>query len=384
MIANRHPQVPPEKRYRWLLRVMPFVRRVLDLPGWIADRIGHAQAPRRACSVPAMLARPVRASARANGYLSLEKGLMLFSHIRDRAEDGFVTYHAAGRNAFAVGGLHGPREGYVPTLRAFRERMTRFGYRRLLLFPVAGEELHEVRDAGFSTIRTGSEAFVDPSRFDLAGRATADLRQMVNRANRRWPLEVIETDPVQDGAAMNTVWRDWLAHRPNGYRMRLLIGTPAWDLPYDRRYFLARRPGETAAEAFVTLTPGWDGAGWGLDVMARRADAPAGTMEVLIVEVLRRLAAEGIERFSLGACPMYEAPTVPGEPRSYLRRVFRFLFRSTIGNALFHFQSLAYFKGKFDPVWEPVYVAAWPDAGPWSMYVGVRMWGLFGVPERDE
>ena len=135
--------------------------------------------------------------------------------------------------------------------------------------------------------------------------------------------------------------------------------------------------------AFVTLTPGWAGRGMGLDVMARTPKAPAGTMELLLIATMEQVFDEGIEFVSLGACPMAERHPLDGSDPRLLRWIFRTLYRSRIGNRLFNFRSLAHFKAKFSPRWEPLYIAGWPRLTVRSLYTGCRMWGLFGRPALD-
>jgi lysylphosphatidylglycerol synthetase-like protein (DUF2156 family) len=60
-----------------------------------------------------------------------------------------------------------------------------------------------------------------------------------------------------------------------------------------------------------------------------------------------------------------------------LRRIFRVLYASSLGNRVFGFRRLHQFKSKFRPRWEPVYFAASPRLGIWSLYLGCRMWGLY-------
>ena len=135
--------------------------------------------------------------------------------------------------------------------------------------------------------------------------------------------------------------------------------------------------------AFVTLIPGWGGAGVGLDVMARYPDAPAGTMDVLLVRAIERCFDAGMRIFSLGGCPMAEHGTLDADDPWLLRRIFRLLYRTRVGNYLFNFNSLVQFKAKFAPRWEPVYIAGWPRVSVRSLYTGCRMWGLFGKPALD-
>lgn len=316
------------------------------------------------------LAEVVARSPRGNGYLSLEPDLAVFRH-----EHGVVTWAASGRTAFAVGGVHGAQEP-AQLLRAFRDHVVSAGFGQVLLFPVSELERETLHSAGFQSLMVGAEAFVDPSRFSVSGGRMADLRQMLNRGRARFGLRAQEVDVKDAGVSMLDVYGEWLSARPAGHRLQLLVGTPRLDEPLGRRYFVARD--DERAHAMVTLTPGWGGAGYGLDVMARSPDAAAGAMEVALAGAIETLGIEGVEMLSLGACPMFEATQERDVERPVLRSILRWIYRSRCTRQLFAFESLPRFKAKFGPTWEPSYIAAWPRVGVRSLYAGCRMWGLFG------
>lgn len=367
--SSLNEPVPP-------IRLGPAVGRALRwgmaLPGRASDAVWD---PIRPPLLPQASLEVVAAAAarapRGNGYLALEPGLHRW------AVGGSVfavRLHA--RNAFAVGGLlaEDPAEA-GRDLSALRRHLARAGVRRLLFFPVGASEAGALREAGLGCVPVGGEAFVELAGFTLAGGAFADLRQMCNRARRRHGLWVQELDPLRDGPAFRRVHKRWLVSRPNGHPMALLVGSACLDRPLGRRYFGVRRDdGELVAVS--TWCPGWDGAGWGVDIMARDPQAPGGAMELLLSEVMQRLRDEGFGRVSLGASPM--APVAAGQPvPPHLRLVFDTLRRSTWANHLFHFEPLFRFKDKFRPRWDPVLIGGWPDIGSWSLYVGCRLWGLF-------
>ncbi len=342
-----------------------------DLPGRLSSALLGAGAPP---VVPdeerGALAALVTRSPRGNAYLSLEPGLAIFQH-----PQGVVTWAAAGRTAFAVGGVHGERES-TALLEAFRAHVVNRGFRQVLLFPVSERERMIVEGAQFQCLAVGSEAFVSPQEFSLSGGAKADLRQMLNRGRARyglWSEEIAVTDA--DGALLE-VYDSWLRARSTGHRLQLLVGTLRLDEPFGRRYFVSRDA--SRIHAVVTLTPGWSGEGYGIDVMARAPDAPAGAMETAITGAISQLGAEGITTLSLGACPMYEHTSLGAEDRGALRRLLRWVYRSRITGELFAFETLPRFKRKFGPTWQASYIAAWPSVGVRALYSGCRMWGLFG------
>lgn len=347
----------------------------LSVPGAAADRFARAprlpSSPLSADDAAALCAR----SHRANSYLCLEPGARI---VGDAA--GFAGAFSWRRTAFITGGWHGD-EPAQQSIRGVKNLVLSAGFRRILAFPVSRADVAAYREEGYACRHVGSEPMVDLQQYSFAGRAKGDIRTMARRSERGG-ASFVERDPADAAIVWADVWRRWIRTR-GGRPMRVVVGSPCFDQPQGRRYVGAidRRTG--AGLAFVTLTPGWADAqgvprGWGIDVMARVPEAPPGTMELIWTTVIRTLAAEGADWLSLGSCPMSErAAPLAADPEG-LRPLFRYLYGSGLGNRLFRFRHLERFKAKFVPRWEPVYMAGWPSLGPWSLYQGCRMWGLFG------
>jgi phosphatidylglycerol lysyltransferase len=90
-----------------------------------------------------------------------------------------------------------------------------------------------------------------------------------------------------------------------------------------------------------------------VDLTRYRASAPVCAMEGLFVHLLRWGQQHGYGRFSLGVAPLsgLEPSTLspPWTP------VVRYLYEH--GEAFYNFQGLRAYKEKFDPEWEPRYLA---------------------------
>ncbi len=344
---------------------------LLGLPG----RLGHRVSRRIEFDQGAVdidgIVRMASCARRSNGYLALEPDLRYFE-----TNGCAFAYRLAGRTAFAVGGVLGHEDAHEQALVAFRSAARAEGIRRILLFPVSQGELDTVRRSGFGTVQVGSEAVLNPQQFHLDGGHSADLRQMCNRARKRFRLVVRELDLHEHRDALERFFSEWrgsLARPP----LHLVLGSPCLDRPNGRRYIAALDETSTPV-AVVTLTPSWGGASWGIDVMSRLRTAPAGSMDLLLAETCLKLRAEGVDHFSLGSCPMSEHAPVKADDHRLLRIAFRSLYSTKTGNRLFRFRGLAHFKAKFDPVWEPVFIAGWPNIGLRTLYAGCRMWGVFG------
>jgi lysylphosphatidylglycerol synthetase-like protein (DUF2156 family) len=315
-----------------------------------------------------------QSAPRGNGYLALEEGLSSF--IR---KENVLTFRQSGSSVFAVGGMFGPQQGCIDLLRDFREECLRKGVQRALLFPVAENEREMLRQAGFDSIHVGSEAILDPGTFTLVGRKRSGLRYMNNRAKREGISfhELTHVEAIECLPDLLERWRRGLS----SVQMRLVLGTACLDRPLGRRYFVACG-GNHQPVAAITLTPGWSGGGWALDLLIREREAPPGAIDGLLIHTIKILAEEGVRCFSLGACPMSEYAAIGSGDRKVMRAIFRLIYSTRIGDSLFHFKGLARFKAKFLPHWQPVYIGVWPKVSIWSLYEGCRMWGLFGDDNR--
>ena len=322
------------------------------------------------------LADMVRQSPRANGVLSLEQGLQIFGD-----EQGALSWAGSGRTAFACGGVHGTNS--TALLKDFSQELRSAGYGRALLFPIGEDERSSCMAGGFPSVRAGMEAFIRKETFHLKGKHFVDLRQMLNRAQKRHDLTVWEVNPVDGIHPLNQVYERWLLKRPTWTPMALVVGTPSFQAPLGRRYFAVGHRNEREPKAFISLGPGWDGRGWGLDVMARDPNAPAGAMELVITRAATQLFDEGVEFFSLGAAPLFAGPHPALKPTHTLERIMGWIYASRLANRFFHFEALARFKMKFAPTWNPVFIGLWPRPSIRALYAGCRMWGLFGEAHLD-
>jgi len=90
------------------------------------------------------------------------------------------------------------------------------------------------------------------------------------------------------------------------------------------------------------------------DLMRHRAGVPAGVMEVLIARIMLWGREQGYRWCNLGMAPLAGLESRALAP--LWTRLGALLFR--LGEPLYNFQGVRQFKQKFDPVWEPRYLAS--------------------------
>jgi phosphatidylglycerol lysyltransferase len=126
-----------------------------------------------------------------------------------------------------------------------------------------------------------------------------------------------------------------------------------FDDEYLARFPIAVIRREGRIVAFANIWRGADRHEVSVDLMRFDRHAPKGVMEALFANLLRWAEAEGYGWFVLGMAPLSGIEQSP--VASIWNRLGAFLYRH--GEAVYHFQGLRAYKEKFDPVWEPRYLA---------------------------
>ena len=105
--------------------------------------------------------------------------------------------------------------------------------------------------------------------------------------------------------------------------------------------------------AFANVWPGPDKVELSMDLMRYQKDAPHAVMEALFVHLFCWGKEQGYRWFGLGMAPLSGFETSPVAP--LWTRLGSFLYRH--GETFYNFQGLRAYKEKFNPVWEPRYLA---------------------------
>ena len=126
-----------------------------------------------------------------------------------------------------------------------------------------------------------------------------------------------------------------------------------FDDAYLLRFPVAVIEQDNRIQAFANVWPGAGGVEVSIDLMRHRRDAPNGVMEALFVHLMLWGKQQGYRWFALGMAPLsgFEQSAVA----SLWNRVGAFVYEH--GESLYNFQGLRAYKEKFNPVWEPRYLA---------------------------
>jgi phosphatidylglycerol lysyltransferase len=269
----------------------------------------------------------------------------------DDERSAFVMYGVLGRTWVAMGDPVGPLDRLNTVIRLFLERCDDFGGVPVF-YEVKPAHLHRYADFGLTLVKIGEEAKVDLQRFTLEGGQSARLRQTVRRLERdRGTFRMVDVPLVPAILdELEVVSNEWLAEKSAAEK--------GFSLGYFDRGYLERFPvavieRDGRIEAFANVWPGAGGVELSVDLMRHRRDAPNGVMEALFVHLIVWGKEQGYQWFTLGMAPLSGFEQSP--VASLWNRMGTFIYEH--GGTLYNFQGLRAYKEKFNPVWEPRYLA---------------------------
>ena len=268
---------------------------------------------------------------------------------RDRS--AFVMYGIQGYSWVALGDPVGAPDAFDDLIRGFLERCREFGGTPVF-YEVGKEHLYRYVDAGLTAVKIGEHAHVDLRMFTLEGGPARRHRQAMRRlAAEGATFRVISGDEVlRRMDQLRDVSDDWLRERATAEKG---FSLGFFDSGYLARFPIGVIEQHDRVVAFANLWPGAHQQELSIDLMRYHADAPRDVMEGLLVHLMAWARGEGYERFMLGMVPLSGVERSPVEP--IWNRLGAFVYRH--GEAFYNFQGLRAYKEKFDPVWEPRYLA---------------------------
>lgn len=221
-----------------------------------------------------------------------------------------------------------------------------------VFYEIGPEDMHRYADAGLTFVKLGEEAKVDLATFTTEGGRGSKFRQAVRRLERDGATFRV-VPPAEVPALMpqlRDVSRDWLRAKA-GAEKGFSLGF--FDEAYLTRFPVAVVERGGRVQAFCNIWPGAAGGELSVDLMRYASDAPRGVMDALLVHVMLWGRDRGYRSFALGMAPL--AGVEPAPVPSIWQRLASLAYKH--GERVYAFQGLRAFKQKFDPVWEPRYLA---------------------------
>ena len=275
-----------------------------------------------------------------------DKGLLF---AEDRA--GFVMYGIHGRSWIAMGDPVGPERSVSGLVRGFLERCDHYGGVPVF-YAIRPTYLHCYAGYGLTFVKLGEEAKVNLTTFTMDGGAASRYRHAVRHLEKEGgSFRVVPRDQVPvlmpQLRAVSDEWLRLKAGAEKGFSMGF------FDEGYLQRFPVAVIERGHRVQAFCNL---WLGARKGElspDLMRYSGAAPADVMEALLVHIMVWGKTGGYRQCALGMAPLSGLEESPSA--TLWNRLGSFLYEH--GEAVYGFQGLRAFKDKFNPTWEPRYLA---------------------------
>jgi phosphatidylglycerol lysyltransferase len=292
----------------------------------------------------ALLPQQGNASA---GLVRLGDKRMLFSD----CGQGFIMYARQGRSLVALFDPVGPKHLWASLVEKFiaEARRTRS---RPVFYQVSADFLPVAVDMRLQALKLGEQAVVDLTTFTLAGGDWLKLRRSINRAERDGlAFELLAQEAVPSVLdELETVSDTWLSAHKAGEK-GFSLGT------FDRAYVAAgpvaviRLEGQIVAFASL-MTASSDGDAF-IDLMRHVPGVHRGMMDLLFVKIMEALKGQGFRTLNLGMAPLAGLSSHRRAPawNHVARQVFEH------GERFYNFRGVRAFKEKFDPDWQPRYLA---------------------------
>jgi phosphatidylglycerol lysyltransferase len=282
-------------------------------------------------------------------------------------EQAFIMYAQQGRSWVALFDPVGCRKAWSGLVLKFMESARRAGCRPVF-YQVSPEFLPLTVELGMKSFKLGEQAVVDLQNFDLKGGAWLKLRRSINRAVRDGlEFSMLSADDVP--AALDellSVSQAWLqAH--NAAEKGFSLGT------FQPAYVAAgpvaviRLHGKIVA--FASILSEASGGDAFIDLMRHIPDTHRGMMDLLFVRIMEHLKAEGFKTLNLGMAPLAGLATHSKAP--LWNHIGDRIFQN--GERFYNFRGVLSFKSKFDPQWQPRYLAVTGRGAPIISMLDVTM-----------
>jgi phosphatidylglycerol lysyltransferase len=283
----------------------------------------------------------------ANLALLGDKSLMF-----SETGQSMIMYGVSGRSWVALGDPLGPESERGELAWRFRESADEHGGWPVF-YEVSARHLPIYIDLGLTLLKLGEEAIVPLSDFSLDGGSRKALRRTRKDAMKAGAsFEVIPPEETHNFLpGLKEISDEWLAAKRTKEKG---FSLGRFDERYLKSFPVALIRVGDAVVAFANVWIGADHAELSVDLMRYTSVAPPGVMEYLLIELMLWGRENGYQRFNLGMSPLSGIENRSLAP--LWNRIGALLFSR--GEPFYNFQGLRLYKEKFDPVWEPRYLAS--------------------------
>ena len=265
--------------------------------------------------------------------------------------NAFIMYGIEGRSWISMGDPVGPDDEWPELLWKFRE-LCNYHDGWPVFYQIENTHLDLYLDIGMTFLKLGEEARVDLKEFSLEGSANRELRYALNKIQKQgYTFDII---PQQQTGEIIDKFQDisdlWLKEK-NTREKSFSLGS--FSKEYISNFPIAVARKNNDIKAFANIWTTGQKEELSLDLMRHLPDCPNGIMDYLFVEIMLWGKQQGYECFNLGMAPLSGLTDNTLAPLWH--KFGTFVFRH--GEHFYNFNGLRHYKQKFNPVWQPRYLA---------------------------
>ena len=323
------------------------------------DGLRHGFADRR--RKPSDFEEIVASSAHTLGQLVFvgDKRTLL-----SRDKKSFIMFSDRAKSWVAMGDPVGSAD-HKDLVRDFSLLADRQG-RNAVFYQIRADNLSVYVDNGFHIVKIGEEAMLDLKKFDMTSARQKNLRNTYRRV-RKAGIEFKVIPPgkfLELESQFREVSDSWLS-KVGGTEKDFSVGY--YDREYLSRHHHAVLMREGRVVAFANLWRTQDRNELSVDLMRYGSGAPSGSMDFLFLCLIRYGQENGYRWFNLGMAPLSGLEYHLSSPLWNL--VASFIFEN--GERIYKFRGIRNFKEKYEPTWQPRYIAYRSQLGLLGSVLGI-------------
>ena len=294
----------------------------------------------------------------AHTLIGIASGIRVWT---SREAEGAVAYNEFGKVWLVPGDPLASVENLASVSAGFLQK-ARMERRVVAFMPATQQFAKQSSNLGLRAVRIGSAPYFDLATWAPRGDRAKKARAGVNQA-RRAGVRVNEIVDIDERFRRETtcLCKSWMTTRRSAIRFEWLFKVDLFQHK-DRKKYFAARDANGKLVGFIAASPIPARDGWYLEDVLRAKDAPNGTIDLLIVEVLQLLKSHGAKLATLGTAPMAIAGDL--DPEVHDSRLLTKV-AGLVANCFavfYNFDGVRRFKGKFAPSWwESEYILMSPN-----------------------
>jgi lysylphosphatidylglycerol synthetase-like protein (DUF2156 family) len=279
------------------------------------------------------------------------------THFRTSDGQAVLAYQRHAGVAVGLGDPIGHAELLPGAVRAFAATCEHAGVVPCL-FSVTEPVADAAARLGWSRVQIAEDTLIDLTGLELRGKKWQNVRSALNRATKEgigYRHVVLAEEPWGVRSQVRAICEEWVGDKGMPEMGFTLGGMEEALDPASRVGLAVDTDGSVHGVTSWLPVHGPDGEvqGWTLDLMRRRGDGFRPAVEFLIGSAVLAFQADGMRFVSLSGAPLARSASTT-EPAA-VERLLDMLSREL--EPVYGFRSLHAFKTKFNPRYEPMYLA---------------------------